>query len=307
MNRDEIWEALDDLAAGDAPPTPMPIDLIGAATRLRRRRMLVRAAASATGAAVATAAVLFAPSLLTSVAPADTGRAAADASRPPHSHPAGLGIQDTTPSAPSITPPLPDTTPSVPDITPPVPDTTPSSPAGKPPTAQPSPTAPTAQPPQASQGRAIVRINAGGGAIGLFAADDDVVGGKVIDYPDRPVTTAGVRGPAPQRVYQSCRYGPRLHYRLSGLKPAGRYLVRLHWAELDFEAPHQRVFAVAVNGVTVLPQVDIVALAGARWRALVKETPATADADGAINVLLTKAGPDNPFLNALEILPVPSR
>lgn len=281
MTQGELWQALDDLASGDAPRVPTSRDLVVPATRLRRRRAVVRTTASIAGAVVATVVALLTPSLFVTQGAPDEGPSFAATSGPPTAGVTPVVPPSSKPSASAVRR-----------------SPAPSSPAW---------TQPAAPPSAGSSAGSSVRIDAGGRAVGSFVADDGAAGGKVVDYPQRPVTTVGVRSPAPVRVYQSCRYGPRLRYRISGLAPAGRYMVRLHWAELDFEAPGQRVFAVAVNGVTVLPRMDIVALTGARWRALVRELPATAAADGAITVTLTRAGPDNPFLNALEVLPATGR
>ncbi|HLG76031.1 MAG TPA: malectin domain-containing carbohydrate-binding protein, partial [Ktedonobacteraceae bacterium] len=75
---------------------------------------------------------------------------------------------------------------------------------------------------------------------------------------------------------------------------------RLHWAELTFSNPGQRVFNVAINGNTVLSNFDVFATGGYK-KALVKEFTATADSNGQINISFTQAGADNPFISGIEI------
>lgn len=110
-------------------------------------------------------------------------------------------------------------------------------------------------------------------------------------------------GPAPVEVYQTCRYGPVLRYELSGLSPGTPYVLRLHWAELDFQNVGERVFAVSVDGVDLLRGVDVVALAGSRLRAVVRQLRVVPGPEGRVVVELRRDGPDNPFLSGLEVFP----
>ncbi len=145
-----------------------------------------------------------------------------------------------------------------------------------------------------------LQINAGGGASGTFTADTDVSGGNI--YATNAATsTAGVINPAPQAVYQSERYG-NFTYTVPNLPPGASYTLRLHFAEIYWTSPGQRVFNVSVNSMAVLSNFDIVAAAGAANKAVVESFPVTADANGKVVVTFTTIK-DNAKLSGLELLP----
>src|SRR5262249_35339831 len=85
----------------------------------------------------------------------------------------------------------------------------------------------------------------------------------------------------------------------------GAYLVRLHFAEVyDADTVGQRVFDVLLNGAPVLTNFDILAAAGAKYRGIVREFPATADASGSISIAIhSVVGAGQ--LNGLEVLLAP--
>ncbi|HEX2949104.1 MAG TPA: malectin domain-containing carbohydrate-binding protein, partial [Armatimonadota bacterium] len=85
------------------------------------------------------------------------------------------------------------------------------------------------------------------------------------------------------------------------LQPGGAYLVRLHFAEIEKDAAGQRKFDVAINGKRVLTDLDLFATAQAKNRAVVKEFPAWANADGKIIVQLLKGSTGDPSLAGIEI------
>ena len=87
------------------------------------------------------------------------------------------------------------------------------------------------------------------------------------------VSTTGVTDAAPAAVYQSERYG-NFTYTTTGLTPTAVYTVRLHFAEIYWNAAGQRRFNVAINGTQVLTNFDIFATAGAN-KALVRDLPRT--------------------------------
>jgi Di-glucose binding within endoplasmic reticulum. len=58
--------------------------------------------------------------------------------------------------------------------------------------------------------------------------------------------------------------------------------VRLHFAENYWTASGKRTFNVVINGTTVLTNYDIFAATGARYKAVIREFTATADAQGRI-------------------------
>jgi hypothetical protein len=126
----------------------------------------------------------------------------------------------------------------------------------------------------------IYRLNSGGAASSPFIADQYYSGGAAASTTSA-ITTTGVTNPAPQAVYQTERYGT-FSYTLPGLVVAAQYTVRLHFAEIYFTASGQRTFNVVINGTTVLTNYDIYAATGARYKAIVREFTATADALGRI-------------------------
>ncbi len=93
-------------------------------------------------------------------------------------------------------------------------------------------------------------------------------------------------------MYQYGRFGSFV-YTISGLTPGVSCRVRLHFADVDFDKPGQRVFNVAVNGKRVLTHEDIVAEAGAKDKVIVKEFTVPADAEGQV-VLSFRGGPPLP-------------
>ncbi len=105
-------------------------------------------------------------------------------------------------------------------------------------------------------------------------------------------------------LYQTMRYAcqqRRLSYRFP--VPAGRYRVRLHFAEIEPDAfAGKWLMDVQVEGAKVLANLDVYAEAGLR-RALIKEAVATVDDDGldlslqAVRVCAQVAG--------IEIIPLP--
>ncbi|UOQ69497.1 malectin domain-containing carbohydrate-binding protein [Hymenobacter volaticus] len=104
---------------------------------------------------------------------------------------------------------------------------------------------------------AVLRLKAGGDALntslGRFAADQFFAGGS--DF----VTDQPIAGTQDDALYQSERYGSFLY---SLPVPNGTYTVKLHFAELYWDAPGQRVFDVAAEGTTVLKAYDIVQKVG---------------------------------------------
>ena len=82
----------------------------------------------------------------------------------------------------------------------------------------------------------------------------------------------------------------------------GDYDVALKFAEVWFTAPGQRVFDVALNGQTVLPHLDVVAMAGAPDRAL-ERVFRTHVANGQI-VIQFQPLVSSPKISAIEITPV---
>lgn len=147
---------------------------------------------------------------------------------------------------------------------------------------------------------AAYAINAGGGAAGSFTADANADTGNV--YSAAPaVDTTGVTNPAPAAVYQSVRYG-NFTYTFPNLTAGANYSVRLHFAEIVWNAPGVRVFHVSVNGNQVLTNFDIFAAAGGMNKATVQQFTAQADPNGQIAIRFVTVA-DNAQVNGIEIIP----
>lgn len=144
------------------------------------------------------------------------------------------------------------------------------------------------------------QINSGGGAAAPYAADNFVTGGGVY-MTSGTVDTSLVSQPAPQNVYLSERWGP-CTYTFPNLT-ALSYTVRLHFAEIYWNAPAQRVFNVTINGASVLSNFDIVAATGSNFKAICKEFTARPDANGNITVQLQSVV-DNPKISGIELIPI---
>src|SRR5205814_1675628 len=101
--------------------------------------------------------------------------------------------------------------------------------------------------------------------------------------------------PAPQGVYQTCRWNASFTYTIPGLTAGAAYTVRLHWAELTWQAAGQRKFNVAINGTSVLSAFDVFATGGYK-NAVARTFTTTANASGQIVIAFTQGGADNPFI-----------
>ncbi len=142
-------------------------------------------------------------------------------------------------------------------------------------------------------------INAGGGAAGTFAADEDYTGGGSASTTSA-IATGSVTNPAPQAVYQSNRAGA-VTYTLPGFTAGSTHTVRLHFAEIYWSNAGQRVFNVALNGVTVLSNFDIIRAAGANFTANIQQFTTTANSSGQIVLALTSGTADQPEISGIEI------
>jgi fibronectin type 3 domain-containing protein len=160
---------------------------------------------------------------------------------------------------------------------------------------------------QAASGAEIVAIAAGGPAESNatggdygFVADEDYSGGG-----DNQVTTATINltqpgaNAAPMAVYQHGRSGV-FTYTIPGLTAGTQYTVLLHFAETYFTAAGDREFNVAINGTSVLSNLDIFATVGAN-AALVKTFTATANSSGDIVIAFTTGAANQPLLMGIEV------
>jgi hypothetical protein len=143
-------------------------------------------------------------------------------------------------------------------------------------------------------------INAGGGATGNFVADTGFDQGNQYSDTSTLINTSGVSNPAPQAVWQTCRWNSSFTYTLTGLKAGATYTLRLDWAELTWTAIGQRKFNVAINGSQVLSSFDVFATGGYKT-AVQKSFTVTATSNGQIVIAFTQGGADNPFISGIEL------
>lgn len=159
----------------------------------------------------------------------------------------------------------------------------------------------------------VVRVNAGGSAATPFAADAYFDTGASTLTVINAINVSAVSNPAPQAVYQSARAklndSVALNYTIPGLAKGIDYTVRLHFAELRFTASLSQLMKLEVMGATTqtLNSYDIFGVAGARYKADIREFTVRADAAGQIRVrvtpLLTSGGQHHLSINGIEIVP----
>ncbi len=141
--------------------------------------------------------------------------------------------------------------------------------------------------------------NSGGGDYS-FVADEDFSGGG----DNSPVTATinltqpGVNA-APMGVYQHGRAGV-VTYTIPGLTAGSTYTVLLHFAETYFSAAGNREFNVAINGTTVLTNLDIYGTVG-KNAALLETFNTTANSGGQIVVTFTLGAANQPVVMGIEI------
>lgn len=122
-----------------------------------------------------------------------------------------------------------------------------------------------------------LKVNCGGPAAADWAAD---YGWTATDGMAASTTvTIANAGSVPQKVYQTRRWASTLTYNFA--LPDSTYNVRLHFAELKpTVVAGQRIFAVAIEGQTVLPAYDIILAAGGSNRAVTVTIPNIQVANG---------------------------
>lgn len=150
-----------------------------------------------------------------------------------------------------------------------------------------------------SLGAFSLAVNSGGGAAAQFATDSNFSGGAQPAPVTDTIDTSGLIAPAPQAVYQTERYG-NFTYTFGGLTPGMNYLVRLHFAETYWTAVGKRVFNVRINGMQVLTNFDIIAVAGAPDKATIQEFTAAATGGQIAVQFITVT--DNAKCSGIEIL-----
>ena len=158
-----------------------------------------------------------------------------------------------------------------------------------------------------ASGTEIVAIAAGGpaqsnasGGDYSFVADKDYVGGG-----DNGAVTAAINltqpgaNAAPMGVYQNGRAGTST-YTIPGLTSGSQYTVLLHFAETYFSAAGDREFNVAINGTTVLTNLDVYSAVG-KDAALVEIFTTTANSSGQIVIAFTVGAANQPLVMGIEI------
>ncbi len=146
-------------------------------------------------------------------------------------------------------------------------------------------------------------VNSGGGTAGPFKADAFFSGGTS-GSTSAAIDISGVTNPAPQAVYQTERWNNNT-YTFPNLVAGTSYKVRLHFAEIYYNAAGIRVFNVSINGTPVLANFDIFAVTGGMNKATVREFMATANGSGQIIIqYINIPGKDNAKSSGIEILPL---
>ncbi len=152
----------------------------------------------------------------------------------------------------------------------------------------------------------VALVDAGGNGVDNFGPDQFQTSSGTSDLTfNNAVDTSGVTNPAPQAVYQSYAQaaygvGNTLSYHLS--VPNGVYTIRL-----DFVEPNQsvtaggRVFDIDLQGTTVQQGYDIVADAGAAFKATAKTYTVTASRGQGINLSLVNDTATPAVLSGLEV------
>ncbi len=145
-------------------------------------------------------------------------------------------------------------------------------------------------------------INSGGGGVGPFTADSNYSGSTNSFSVTNAIDLSGVVNPAPVAVYQSERVG-QFMYVLNNLVPGSNYTVRLHLAEISpaINAPGERQFSVSINGLQVFANFDVLAGAGAKFRALTLAIQKVADNLGALQVAFSSGAAGEPACNGIEV------
>jgi hypothetical protein len=160
---------------------------------------------------------------------------------------------------------------------------------------------------QAASGAEILAIacggpaesNSGGGDYS-FVADEDFSGGG-----DNSVSSATINltqpgaNAAPMAVYQHARAGLST-YTIPGLTAGTQYTVLLHFAETYFTAKGDREFNVAINGTSVLTNLDIYGTVGVN-AALLETFTATANSSGQIVIAFTAGAANQPVVSGIEV------
>jgi photosystem II stability/assembly factor-like uncharacterized protein len=150
-----------------------------------------------------------------------------------------------------------------------------------------------------------IGVNSGGGTFHgqdgkLWYADQEYAAGNWGYVGGRTYSAVvPIAGTLDDALYQSERWGATMAYRFDA--PPGTYQVQLKFAEVYGWKKEQRVFDVQIEGMTVLPALDIFALAG-RYTAY-DRTFLVQVTDGSLDITFT-ARVDAPKINAFRVTAV---
>ncbi len=150
-----------------------------------------------------------------------------------------------------------------------------------------------------STGAVSYAINSGGGATGTYAVDAYVSGGNT-STTTSTIDVSGVTNPAPAAVYQSERWGS-FTYTFPSLITGKSYTVRLHFAEIYWDAASKRKFNIDINGTRQITEFDIFTVAGAKNKAIVKEFTITPNSSNQIIISFINGSLDNAKVSAIEV------
>lgn len=139
-------------------------------------------------------------------------------------------------------------------------------------------------------------VNCGGWALTGWEADRDFSGASSNESTDSEI--AGALD-VPQGVYQARRIGDEFAYEFA--LPAGRYSIRLHFAEIVAEAAEVNVFDVTVNESAFLDDFDVFDVAGAKDTAHVAGLEDIAVTDELTIAFVASAGVAQ--ISGIEIFP----
>ena len=147
-------------------------------------------------------------------------------------------------------------------------------------------------------------FNCGGPAVGSFNPDAAYTASLSTHSVTNTIDLSAATNPAPQAVYQSERWRSFTCI-LPGLLSNKLYKARLHFAEISpsVNAVGDRQFNVALNGVQVLTNFDLLAATGAKFRATTRQFNVTTDSAGRITLQFSKGAAFEPTCSGLEIFP----
>ncbi len=147
----------------------------------------------------------------------------------------------------------------------------------------------------------VIAINSGGGATGIFGADQYWVGYSGAQVDNHPIDTSAPNA-APAAVYQSYRTSPTtLTYNVTGLVPNGAYTGYLYFEEPLIAGAGRRLLNATVGGVLEMSNLDAWSVAGGKQHAGVAVAiTGSADANGDLPIVIT-ASANSPIISGFEL------